>query len=398
MALWWKKYMDSEERDLEEDLKRRKAEFKQQMAEMKEMDKYERKKARKERLLSRPGGSFKSKKKKAHWAWLAELEQKSPQAAAYYRYTQERKGAQKRWKSEQKRRAKKAAWDKMQRANKRAVAGDLKKAQWIAKMGGPHAARHKEYNPASMTPVQVGKSGAPQFMSLASMGYKSPAQLGFQTQRPQSYKYTPRGTSARGGRRRSQGQGEGQAERYWDWNSMQWVTPQEPKKREGRGPRQAPRAWAEGQESLGRPSDYRTYLADRRLRMSTGLQDPMGSAIGAGQQAAGMVGQGIDRINPNKPGNIFHSAGQWLGGMAPSRPKPSFPVAGTTPPKIEPPAWWTPPPSFSEWGSGPHPGSPGQNQIPGGYGGVNVDKLLADVQKLSEEEAAYLLDKHFRTN
>ena len=86
--------MDSEERDLEEDLKRRKAEFKQQMAEMKEMDKYERKKARKERLLSRPGGSFKSKKKKAHWAWLAELEQKSPQAAAYYRYTQERKGAQ----------------------------------------------------------------------------------------------------------------------------------------------------------------------------------------------------------------------------------------------------------------------------------------------------------------
>ena len=261
--------MDSEERDLEEDLKRRKAEFKQQMAEMKEMDKYERKKARKERLLSRPGGSFKSKKKKAHWAWLAELEQKSPQAAAYYRYTQERKGAQKRWKSEQKRRAKKAAWDKMQRANKRAVAGDLKKAQWIAKMGGPHAARHKEYNPASMTPVQVGKSGAPQFMSLASMGYKSPAQLGFKTYTGQpNYKYTPRGASARGG------QGGPQvvdgAGRYFDWNTMQWVTPQETKQKKGRGTRprhQAPQAWAEGRREKNLPSDYGAYLKDRRARL-----------------------------------------------------------------------------------------------------------------------------------
>lgn len=186
---WYDKYVDGTASmggggmSPQQALNIRQMEFKQQMEERKELDKYMRKQARKERIRNRPRGSFKSKKKKAHWAWLAELEQKSPQAAAYYRYTQERKGAQKRWKSEQKRRRRAGALQ-------RSAVGDLKKAQWIAKMGGPHAARHKEYHPASMTPVQVGKSGAPQFMSLASMGYKSPAQLGFQTFRPQSYKYS----------------------------------------------------------------------------------------------------------------------------------------------------------------------------------------------------------------
>lgn len=262
----------------------RQMEFKQQMKERKELDKYMRKQARKERLLSRPGGSFKSKKKKAHWAWLAELEQKSPQAAAYYRYTQERKGAKKRWKSEQKRRRKAGA---IQRS---ADESDGNRNRLYTHDGKP--IRH----------TKVGMSGAPQFMSLASMGYKSPGQLGFKTYTGQpNYRYTPPGASGRGRQRRRE------------------------KTKEGR---QAPRAWAERQESLGRPSDYATYLADRRLQMSTGLQDPMGSAISAGQQAAGMVGQGIDRINPNKPGNIFHSAGQWLGGMAPSGPtRPSFPGA-----------------------------------------------------------------------
>ena len=290
----------------------RKKEFEQRLDEQKEWDKYQEKLARRERRRRRKPVSFKRRKG-----------QRRPDK-------------------------RKTPW--VQRSPK----GDV----WQT------LGRHKEHQ--VRPDIQVGMSGAPQFASLASMGYKSPTQMGFPTHMGvRGHKYTPRGQGWRG---------------------------------EPRGARQPPRAGAERPEALGRPSDYRTYLADRRLRMSTGLQDPMGSAIGAGQQAAGMVGQGIDRINPNKPGNIFHSAGQWLGGMAPSRPKPSFPVAGTTPPKIEPPAWWTPPPSVSEWGSGPHPGSPGQNQIPGGYGGVNVDKLLADVQKLSEEEAAYLLDKHFRTN
>ncbi len=43
----------------------RRMEFKQQMKERKELDKYLRKQARKDRLFSRPKGSFKSKKKKA---------------------------------------------------------------------------------------------------------------------------------------------------------------------------------------------------------------------------------------------------------------------------------------------------------------------------------------------
>ena len=240
----------------------RQMEFDQRMAERKATDKYERKMARKERIRNRPRGSFKQKRKRAHWNWLADLERKSPQAAAYYRYTQERKGARSRWKAEQKRRRRAGALQ-------RSAGGDKAKQQWVGQMGGAQGSRHREY-PGPMPAVKVGKSGAPQFMSLASMGYKSPGQLGFKTYTGQpNYRYTPRGTSARGGRRRSQGQGEGQAERYFDWDTMQWVTPQEPKQKKGRGTRprrQAPRVWAEGRREKNLPSDYGAYLKDRRAR------------------------------------------------------------------------------------------------------------------------------------
>lgn len=229
----------------------RKKEFEQRLDEQKEWDKYQEKLARRERRRRRKPVSFKRRKG-----------QRRPDK-------------------------RKTPW--VQRSPK----GDV----WQT------LGRHKEHQ--VRPDIQVGMSGAPQFASLASMGYKSPTQMGFPTHMGvRGHKYTPRGQGWR---------------------------------REPRGERQSPRAWAERQESLGRPSDYRTYLADRRLRMSTGLQDPMGSAIGAGQQAAGMVGQGIDRINPSKPGNIFHSAGQWLGGMAPSGPtRPSFP-GGQVP--DGPPKW-----------------------------------------------------------
>ena len=278
---WYDKYMIDDQTEL----KKREEMFRQHMREMKELDKYERKKERYERLKNRPA---KRRRRKT--------------------------GGRKRRKTGQ--------WIQ------RSAQGDLDKQQWVGQMGGAQGSRHREY-PGPTPAVRVGKSGAPQFASLASMGHKSPGQLGFKgyTGRP-NYKYTPRGTSAR------QDQGEGQAERYYDWNTMQWVTPQEPKKKKGRGPRQAPRAWAERQESLGRPSDYHTYLRDRRLRMSTGLQDPMGSAISAGRQAAGMVGQGIDRLDPHNPDNIFHRAGEWLGGggvappfWAPQQAPPRQPIS-----------------------------------------------------------------------
>lgn len=250
---WYTKYMKQEE----DEIKKRQKAFEQEMRELKERDKYGQKMARKERVRTRKGVSLMHlRRKKA----ARQSRARGPKPEPYYQRSPVGGGN----------RSKLYTWD-----------------------GKP--IRHS----------QVGMSGAPQFASLASAGYKSPGQLGFKTYtgRPQGHRYTPPGASGRGGQR--------------------WIE----ERKEGR---QAPRAWSERQGSLGRPSDYGTYLADRRLRMSTGLKDPMGSAISAGQGAAGVVGQGIGRIDPNNPGNIFRGAGQWLGGLglAPgSRPTPSFPGA-----------------------------------------------------------------------
>tara|TARA_Y100000593_G_scaffold46554_1_gene88450 strand:+ start:986 stop:1654 length:669 start_codon:yes stop_codon:yes gene_type:complete len=159
MALWWKKYMDSEERELEEDLKRRKAEFEQQMAERKELDKYMRKQARKERLLSRPGGSFESKKKKAHYDWLGSL---PPQAHMAYQQEQERR----------RQRKKKKKRPYLQRAT----------------VASPRRYTH-DGKPIHQN--QVGVSGAPQFMNLQQMGYHSPENLGFHRSRAQDMQFSP---------------------------------------------------------------------------------------------------------------------------------------------------------------------------------------------------------------
>lgn len=140
----------------EEALEIRRMEFEQQMAERKATDKYDRKMARKERIRNRPRGSFKSKRKRAHWNWLADLEQRSPQAAAYYRYTQQRKGAQSRWKAAQKRRRRSRG---LQRS---AVA----------------APRRYTHDGKPIRHTKVGMSGAPQFMNLSQAGYGTPSQMG----------------------------------------------------------------------------------------------------------------------------------------------------------------------------------------------------------------------------
>ena len=126
---WYDKYMIDDQTELE----KREEMFRQHMRELKELDKYERKKERYERLKNRRPNKRRSRRRRRRVS---------------------------------------------NQVLQRSASGDKKKAQWIAKMGGPHAARHREYHPGSMTPVQVGMSGAPQFASLASMGYQSPGQMG----------------------------------------------------------------------------------------------------------------------------------------------------------------------------------------------------------------------------
>ena len=90
--------------------------------------------------------------------------------------------------------------------------------------------------------------------------------------------------------------------------------------------RQAPRAWIEKQQKQGLPTDYKSYLQDRRMKMKTGAEDPMGSAVGVAKQAAGVVGKGLGAIDPTKSGNLFSSAGKMLGGVL-GRGKPPEPSA-----------------------------------------------------------------------
>lgn len=265
----------------------REKEFEQRMDEMKALDKYNRKQERYERLSS-SGGSFKDRKRRNYWKRMAKMAEESPEAFKFYKEEQGRIRAKKAQKAYEKAAKKRR---QAQRAMGRSPVGDLDKQQWVGQMGGAQGSRHREYNRQPV--VKVGMSGAPIFPQASAnkpASRKSPE--GGQNQ------FDPVEAIMRGLMQRQQKLEKGEIE----------------KDKGGPKERQAPRAWAEHQELLGRPSDYRTWLQHRRLRMSTGLQDPMGSAIHAGERAAGVIGQGIERLDPHNPDNIFHSAGEWLGG------------------------------------------------------------------------------------
>ena len=121
----------------------RRMEFAQQMDEQKEQDKYSRKMARKERRRTRKGVSLMHlRRKKA----ARQARARGPKPAPYYQQSPVGGGN----------RSKLYTWD-----------------------GKP--IRHS----------QVGMSGAPQFTSLASAGYRSPTQMGFPTHMaPRGYKYS----------------------------------------------------------------------------------------------------------------------------------------------------------------------------------------------------------------
>lgn len=138
----------------EEALEIRRMEFAQRMAERKATDKYDRKQARRDRIRNRPRGSFKSKKRRAHWNWLADLEQRSPQAAAYYRHTRQRKGAQRRWKSAQR---------QNRGYRQRSPVGGRNRSRLYTPEGKP-----KKYSRTGMT------GGAPNFQSIFGTGYSTP--------------------------------------------------------------------------------------------------------------------------------------------------------------------------------------------------------------------------------
>tara|TARA_R100000808_G_C2153787_1_gene164337 strand:+ start:142 stop:1281 length:1140 start_codon:yes stop_codon:yes gene_type:complete len=262
---WYDKYVDGTAvmggggMSPQQALNIRRMEFKQQMKERKELDKYLRKQARKDRLFSRPKGSFKSKKKKAHWAWLADLEQKSPQVAAYYAHLEQ----QRRWSKKKKKRP------------------YLQRSQ----AASPSNEARYTHDGKPILHSKVGMSGAPQFASLASMGYKSPAQMGFPTHMGvRGHKYS--------------GPGGNPGSTYWK--------------------RQAARG------TPGATYMDRGYGADRGTNIQWSLPPKA----------------------PVKPLPIKTSPhGIGVGGFLPAAPVPTKPpfeegflgVAGTTPPKIGPP-------------------------------------------------------------